>query len=134
MTTRLIDAFLFVCAPDLVPCMAYNRKQTKHSPIIFLCDKHKITLNDVCRLLDISNLTLRNGIINPFKLTLGQITALSGLLGLNVLELVYLLTRNQQSMAKKKKTGLADKWYLEDLKAKVDGLPNQLEQLKGTDQ
>lgn len=87
----------------------------KDHPILHLAKKNLLTKSDICRCLDLTIVTLNNYINEPGLIRLKDIVKLSGLFGINVLELVYLLQRNKPQIKHK-----ASKWYLEEIKIKVE--------------
>lgn len=86
----------------------------KHSPIESLCKRNNLGKFDICRLLGISLPTLNSYIKNPGQIRLKDLHLIAGFVGINVLELVYLLDRTKPAIKKK------DKWYMEGLKLDSD--------------
>lgn len=89
--------------------MARYLHNTDHSPIRYLSKKNNLTLTDLCKVLEVSEVTIHEWIKRPFRIRLEYICTMSGLFGVSVLELVYLLSVNKPQSKK------SDKWYLKDV-------------------
>jgi len=89
--------------------MAKNYVLNKHSPIIYNLNKNRLRKIDLCRALNIREITLNDYIENPDKIRLGDLRLMAGVFGINVLHLVYCLERNKPQTKKE------DKWYIESV-------------------
>lgn len=84
----------------------------KHHPIVFQSNKNNLTPIDLCKILGITKNTLKAYIKNPGLIRFEHMMVMSGLFGLPVEELVYLILRNKPQLKRD------DKWYLEELRNK----------------
>lgn len=83
-----------------------------NNPIVSQMKKNRLQKSDICRLLDITQATVNNYINDPGLIRLRDLYLLSGIFGLNILELVFLLERNKPKIKK------ADKWYIDEFSRK----------------
>lgn len=99
--------------------MAKYYQSKEFNTIGYLSNKHNIPLISIAKSLNVTKDTLRRYFNNPFLMSLEQITRLSGLFGLEVEVLVYLLIRNKTQIRNKDKD---DKWYIEGVRMEGDKL------------
>ena len=86
-----------------------------HNQILYLAKKNLLSKSDICRIMNVTIVTLNNYINEPGLMRLKDLYLLSGIFGINVLELVYLLSRSTPKLKHKQ-----SKWYLEEIKIKVE--------------
>ena len=85
--------------------------QYKH-PIIAQMIKCKLGKSDVTNALQVDRSTFDSWLANYLLIPLPKLLVLSGLFGLPIEELIYLLFRNKPSLSKE------GKWYIEEIRDK----------------
>jgi hypothetical protein len=78
-------------------------------PIMVNMKKHHLGKMDICRTLEVSRPYLDSCLSDHNKFTLKQLKLISSMIGMNVIELVYLLDRTQLHSTDKVK------WYLKEV-------------------
>ena len=94
--------------------MAKNYAPFKNSPISHQIKKNRLVKSDVCRLLNITQVTLNCYINEPQQIRLKDLYKLASIFNLGILEFVYLLERNKPQIKKD------DKWYIETIVSSID--------------
>lgn len=92
--------------------MAKHYVSDKNHPLVKAMQDSNLTKTDVCKALNVTRETLGRYMQDYRLMDLGQLLILSGLFGLPVEELVYVLVRNKPRLNK------AGKWYLENIRNK----------------
>ncbi len=100
-------------------CMAKYYQSKEFNTIGYLANKNNIPLVSLAKSLNVTKDTLRKYFNNPFLMSLEQLTCLSGMFGLRVELLCYLLIRNKTQVRSKDKI---DKWYIEDVRIEGEKL------------
>ena len=83
--------------------MASRKKTEKNNPLVALAHRNKLSKQDIYKALHITASTYQSYIMNPYIMPLHRLIPLSGMLGLNPLELLYLLIRNKPILHKEHK-------------------------------
>lgn len=103
--------------------MAKYHISKTNSPILFYMIKSNLSITDICKALEITKPTLRLFIMDSTNMRLKQIICLSGLFGIKVEVLVYLLIRNKTQIRSKDRV---DNWYIENVLLEGEGVMSSL--------
>ncbi len=82
--------------------MAKHYTSDKNNPIVYHLLKQNLTKTDLCRLLNVSRLTMQGYIDNPTLIRLKDLITISGLLKVDYLKFIELLISNKATVKKKK--------------------------------
>jgi hypothetical protein len=83
--------------------LATRKLKERHNPLVLLANKSNLTKSNIYRALRVEANTYNTYIANPLIMPLKSIVILSGLFGISVEELVYLLIRNKPILHKEHK-------------------------------
>jgi phage gp36-like protein len=83
--------------------LASRKKTEKNNPLVALAHRNKLSKQDIYKALHITASTYQSYIMNPYIMPLHRLIPLSGLFGISVEELVYLLIRNKPILHKEHK-------------------------------
>jgi len=83
--------------------MAKHYKSSVNSPILYYSKKSNLSKTDLCRMLDITGVTLNAWISNPRNMMLKDICLMAGLFTIPVERLTLLLIRNKARLKKDNK-------------------------------
>ena len=98
--------------------MAILYRAKENNPIVFQGKKAGLSRTDIARALNVSNLTLREWINNPYLIRFGDLLTLAGLFGMSIEELVYILVRNKPNVDARLSKQKEGKWYIESIREK----------------
>jgi transcriptional regulator with XRE-family HTH domain len=98
--------------------MAILYRAKENNPIVFRGKKAGLSRTDIARALNVSNLTLREWIHNPYLIRFGDLLTLAGLFSMSVEELVYILVRNKPNVDARLSKEKNGKWYIESIREK----------------
>ena len=95
--------------------MASNKTYVSkvNNPIMYLMRKKGYKPNDLCRLLQITRLTLTNWQNDPERITVRNLIFLAGAFGIPAEVLLYMILRKRNNLKNADKLLLADGYYME---------------------
>lgn len=97
--------------------MAKYYTSTRDHPLIYQLQKNRLQKVDVCRVLKITTATYNNYIIDSANIPIKYLRLLSGMFGISIYELLYLIERCKPQLTYRYK---ADKWYLQSHLADIE--------------
>ena len=92
--------------------MAKYYVNNRLNPIVYNLERCKLTKGDLCKAMGITRKTLEVYLNDYSLINIRDLLIMSGLFGLPVEELVYILVRNKPQLNK------PGKWYLEEIRKK----------------
>ena len=90
----------------------------KHHPILFHARKKNITKTDLRRLCGVSRETFETWLGETPLIRLRELILISGVLGMPIEELVYILVRNKPNVDARLSKEKNGKWYIESIREK----------------